>query len=362
MKDTKLRHDQIMSALKDMNSKKDLREVFQGLFELVLAIEDYEVFVTMMTQKNIELQQQALMMILKQQGALPESLVEGSATTPPPAPRPNHPQDSEEEIMRRVLEESKREYEEEQKKFKSAVKDKAEMERAVELSKQEFLTLDANRQTEKHKLNQAMAGLTIGAGQAPLIPVPAPAKPLAQKKEQPVIGTPGISQPKIEVTSPIGTTKGATGSQQGAGLSQTVLGPGLLPMTNVPSKVSSSEAAANWLKQAHTETTSVGPGAVEKAAAAMAGMSADEIKKRQEYLRQQRDKLVAMKKKEREKQLLTAEQSDPGRPASARAARQTLQGAKTEEKKPELSEEERKKTEMRRQIANKLKAELMGGN
>ncbi|KAH3851409.1 hypothetical protein DPMN_093890 [Dreissena polymorpha] len=94
----------------------------------------------------------------------------------------------------------------------------------------------------------------------------------------------------------------------------------------------------------------------------MAGMSADEIKKRQEYLRQQRDKLVAMKKKEREKQLLTAEQSDPGRPASARAARQTLQGAKTEEKKPELSEEERKKTEMRRQIANKLKAELMGGN
>ncbi|KAH3851407.1 hypothetical protein DPMN_093888 [Dreissena polymorpha] len=156
MKDTKLRHDQIMSALKDMNSKKDLREVFQGLFELVLAIEDYEVFVTMMTQKNIELQQQALMMILKQQGALPESLVEGSATTPPPAPRPNHPQDSEEEIMRRVLEESKREYEEEQKKFKSAVKDKAEMERAVELSKQEFLTLDANRQTEKHKLNQEL--------------------------------------------------------------------------------------------------------------------------------------------------------------------------------------------------------------
>ena len=69
-----------------------------------MAIEDYEVFVTMMTQKNIELQQQALMMILKQQGALPESLVEGSATTPPPAPRPNHPQDSEEEIMRRVLE------------------------------------------------------------------------------------------------------------------------------------------------------------------------------------------------------------------------------------------------------------------
>jgi len=94
--------------------------------------------------------------------------------------------------------------------------------------------------------------------------------------------------------------------------------------------------------------------------AAMAGLSPEEIKKRQEYLRQQRDKLVAMKKQEREKQLLSAEQSNPGRPASARAARQMLQGEKVEEK-PKLSEEEQKKIEMRKQIANKLKAELMGG-
>jgi len=92
----------------------------------------------------------------------------------------------------------------------------------------------------------------------------------------------------------------------------------------------------------------------------MAGLSPEEIKKRQEYLRQQRDKLVAMKKQEREKQLLSAEQSNPGRPASARAARQMLQGDKVEEK-PKLSEEEQKKIEMRKQIANKLKAELMGG-
>lgn len=93
--------------------------------------------------------------------------------------------------------------------------------------------------------------------------------------------------------------------------------------------------------------------------AAMSGMSAEEIKKRQEYLRQQRDKLIAMKKKEREKQLLTAEQSNPGRPASAQAARKMLHGDKAGDKKPELSAEEQKKIEMRRQIANKLKAELM---
>jgi site-specific recombinase XerD len=93
----------------------------------------------------------------------------------------------------------------------------------------------------------------------------------------------------------------------------------------------------------------------------MAGMSAEEIKKRQAYLIAQRDKLIAMKKKEREKQLLSAEQSNPGRPMSARAARQMLEGDKKEaEEKKGISPEEQKKIEIRRQIANKLKAELMG--
>lgn len=65
-----------------------------------------------------------------------------------------------------------------------------------------------------------------------------------------------------------------------------------------------------------------------------------------------------MKRKEREKQLLTAEQSNPQRPMSARAARQTMDGKSDDEKK--VSPEEQKKLEMRRAIANKLKAELMG--
>lgn len=93
----------------------------------------------------------------------------------------------------------------------------------------------------------------------------------------------------------------------------------------------------------------------------MAGMSSDEMKKRQEYLRAQRDKLVAMKKKEREKQLLSAERSNPERPMSARAARQMLDTDKSKEteQRKTISPEEQKKIEMRRQIANKLKAELM---
>lgn len=39
----------------------------------------------------------------------------------------------------------------------------------------------------------------------------------------------------------------------------------------------------------------------------MSKLSPDELQKRQQYLKEQRDKLLAMKKQEREKQLLTAE-------------------------------------------------------
>ena len=55
--------------------------------------------------------------------------------------------------------------------------------------------------------------------------------------------------------------------------------------------------------------------------ASLSQLSPEELKKRQEFLRQQRDKLLAMKKDAREKQLGVATQSQPGRPQSARAAR-----------------------------------------
>lgn len=83
------------------------------------------------------------------------------------------------------------------------------------------------------------------------------------------------------------------------------------------------------------------------------------MKKRQDYLKQQRDKLVEMKKKEREKQLLSAEQIQPQRPVSARNARSALQGGQDAKK---VDPEEEKKLAMRKAIANRLKSELLGNN
>ena len=90
----------------------------------------------------------------------------------------------------------------------------------------------------------------------------------------------------------------------------------------------------------------------------MAGMSEQEYQRRVQFLKQQRDKLMEMKRKEREKQLLTAEHSQPQRPASARAARAALnQGG---EGKKAADAEDEKKLAMRRAIADRIKSELMG--
>lgn len=56
----------------------------------------------------------------------------------------------------------------------------------------------------------------------------------------------------------------------------------------------------------------------------MEKMSPDELKRRQEYLKEQREKLLKMKQQDREKQLSSAVKSNPARPQSARAARAAM--------------------------------------
>lgn len=83
-----------------------------------------------------------------------------------------------------------------------------------------------------------------------------------------MIGTPGVSKPAGgSVTKPGITVTDTSGGKGDAAMGTGLLGPGLLPLTNVPTKMSSSEAAANWLKSAQEESTGGAPSdAVQKAA------------------------------------------------------------------------------------------------
>ncbi|XP_042222559.1 cilia- and flagella-associated protein 36-like isoform X2 [Homarus americanus] len=77
----------------------------------------------------------------------------------------------------------------------------------------------------------------------------------------------------------------------------------------------------------------------------------EELKRRQKYLKRQRDKLLALKQQEREKQLAAYEETAPQkRPKSSRAARKVLDGSSIDPQTLKL----------RRALAERLKAEVIG--
>ena len=99
---------------------------------------------------------------------------------------------------------------------------------------------------------------------------------------------------------------------------------------------------------------------VESMADAMAETSIDpdELRKRTEFLKEQRDKLLAMKKAEREKQLAEVEQQQlKSRPKSARAARSALK-----HRNIASSNIDAETLKARQALAEKLKHEVIGAH
>lgn len=104
-------------------------------------------------------------------------------------------------------------------------------------------------------------------------------------------------------------------------------------------------------------------------------ISKEELEKRQAYLRQQRDKLIEMKRKERSKQIAKVgeEQQSSGRPKSARALRASTKKASfiTEDEEDETKEkaetggeankENKSNNGYRRILHARLNADLIGG-
>ncbi|KAJ8366082.1 hypothetical protein SKAU_G00149130 [Synaphobranchus kaupii] len=78
----------------------------QGVFQPVLATGDFQMFKTLMVQKNVELQLQALRVIQERNGALPECLTDGEDMM-------SEMEQEEMKILKEVLRRSKEEYEQE---------------------------------------------------------------------------------------------------------------------------------------------------------------------------------------------------------------------------------------------------------
>lgn len=357
--DTGLSRDTIIKAMKDLNAKPDLREVFQELFEQVLAMDDFPIFVHLMINKNLELQKQALMLITFMHGHLPSSLHDKGAkmvaVIAPSAQRSGSKQD-EDEVLRAVLEQSRIEYEAQQSQSR---KEEEDYKSVLNISKVEAKRLEKASQHEYEKLTEAVkSSLRIGDGPS----APLAATGLPSSAHLPALAKDASKSVTAEKKS------GAPAPATNQGVKPVTLAaqplnkqPPLVALHREPGVAKSSnsrDAAAEWLKTAEGEVKSsdAHSQAVYAAAASMAGMSEEEYKKRVDYLKQQRDKLMEMKRREREKQLLSAETKQPTRPASARAARSAMQQPLA----PTEPSEEDKKLAMRKAIASRIKSEVMG--
>ncbi|XP_064464083.1 cilia- and flagella-associated protein 36-like [Ornithodoros turicata] len=258
----------------------------QGLFEQVWAADDYEIFKRMMTQKNIELQLQALEILAQRHGMLseilqaphvnPDEITEDKSDT-----EENSAQGDEETLMAVVIKKSIEEMAAEEEKDSM---EKKMMEEAIQATLAEKERLEEENNKEKELLDKALK----------------------------------LSLAEKDMTD--------TSNEEEAVTEQ-----------------SNEEASATDAASENDDDTR-----------RRRDVSSADMNKRREYLRSQRDKLVAMKKAEREKQLDGYD--PPERPRSSRAARAALRGDVVS---PPNTETDDSALAFRKSLAARLKAEVV---
>lgn len=311
--DAKITTDEAMKGISRLNKIPDIHDLFYGLFEQVLAATDFDIFYAAMAKRNIMIQEQVLAMILASSGALPSSLVRDShsnqGSKSPPTVSATAAEDKQElQLLQLVMKKSSA-----INSGKPGDADKEFSQKTVQISQKEAEHLAK----ERHQLEQQMQHLVLDSKQD---------------------------------VHPVDVVK--TG---GSG--------GKTNITDKPSaeaSVTSQQAASNWLKSAQSESCGISSTTHSTMAANLSQLSADEIRERQEFLRKQRDKLLAMKKEARASQLEEAERSHGAqRPVSARTARTALSTAATSQSSATSTDSD-KKMAMRRAIAEKLRQEVIG--
>ncbi|XP_007890582.2 cilia- and flagella-associated protein 36 isoform X2 [Callorhinchus milii] len=309
-------------------------ESFQPVFQPVLAAEDFQVFKSMMVQKNVELQLQALRMIQERNGVLPECLTDGKDKT-------SELEQQEMKILREVLKRSKEEYEREV--FRRHTEDlgegagsnigpRSDVEKAIlENSRQEEARLARQNQQGKENLQRCTEKFMKLSDK-----VPDAASSNATGKKS-ILNRSNDQQAKTlfpgrsnrSSTKVLGPIRGS------------VKHPMPAELISVEKNITNNEAAEAWLQQAQKESGISGP------ITELPENERKHLHERATYLRDQRDKLVAMKKEQREKQLQqNVEKYNQQTPIQAKEMKQ-------------VSEEEKQKIQKRKHLAEKLKQEVI---
>ncbi|GCB72254.1 hypothetical protein scyTo_0006221 [Scyliorhinus torazame] len=151
-----------------------------------------------------------------------------------------------------------------------------------------------------------------------------------------------------EIGNKMGSGQQSSLSGQSNGTTRKVLGPLRVPVRGeekpLPSEMGEktahqSDAAETWLQQAKKEA------GISGSVLELSESERRQLHDRAAYLKEQRDKLVAMKKEQREKHLTKNPENQKPQPPL--------------ETKENLSEEEKQKIQKRRHLAEKLKQEVI---
>ncbi|GAA6234602.1 cilia- and flagella-associated protein 36 isoform X1 [Lates japonicus] len=333
-------------------------KTLQSVFQPVLATDDFQMFRSLMVQKNMELQLQALRVIKERNGALPECLTDGVDVM-------SELQQQEMKILQEVLKKSKEEYDE-------------EMSRRLLLEEEVCST--SSSCSNKPLAKSGEARNTISA-------------PSQQSSTAKANGNPVIKEEKKTAAQGGGDAKSAAKSSSklipecGSNSVESRVLPAVRapvkssepsvssrPLTKEQSS-SSQTAAETWLEEAHREA------GFSKPYTELSASQQEQLQQRAAYLRQQRDKLHALKKEQQKtKQTATSEEA-PSNPAPAPTTTPEAVGqpqrngactpplpappppqaqhSANSSKQKEISAEERKKLQKRKHLADKLKEEVI---
>ncbi|KAL7855513.1 hypothetical protein AOLI_G00191170 [Acnodon oligacanthus] len=288
-------------------------KTLQTLFQPVLATDDFQMFRSLMVQKNVELQLQALRVIKERNGALPECLTDGVDVM-------SELEQQEMQILQEVLKQSKEEYE-------------------LEMARREQFE-EAVGSTSACFHERPMRN---GIGpQAPARAAVPPSNGLSSingtssKKE----GKAGDLKPAVpgsteQTPGKISDKPSEKGTKTLPAVRAPVKGNASQP---VPKEKISNQAAESWLEEARKEA------GISKPFKELSVAQQEQLQQRAEYLRQQRDKLQAMKKEQKAKPVSAEE------PLAAPTPTPATQ---------EISVEEKKKLQKRKHLAEKLKEEVI---
>ncbi|XP_072246786.1 cilia- and flagella-associated protein 36 isoform X2 [Leuresthes tenuis] len=299
-------------------------QTLQSVFQPVLATDDFQIFRSLMVQKNMELQLQALRVMKERNGALPECLTDGFDVM-------TELQQQEMKILEEVLKKSKEEYDE-------------EMYRRL-LLEEEVGSTSSSCSDKPVAESDEVQNTTSASSQHSNTPKVKTS--LARNEEDKTVAAGGGEEKSTAKSSATSKPK----SDGGSNSVQSKVLPALRPpaKSSEPSNrnsshtkeqsTSSQTSAEAYLEEAHREA------GFSKPYTDLSASQQEQLQQRAMYLRQQRDKLHALRKEQKPKQ--TTPEEAPTNPAPAPST--TV----------EISAEEKKKLEKRKHLADKLKEEVI---